>query len=74
MLTSYTIMLDENQEALIAEYATISGKSVSDFMLNMTLEAIEDAKDLKLWREAKAEFDKDPVTYSNDEIMKEFGL
>jgi hypothetical protein len=35
---------------------------------------LEDAADLRDWKAAKAEFDADPVTFSNEDIMKEFGL
>jgi hypothetical protein len=35
---------------------------------------IEDTADLRDWETAKAEFDTDPVTFSSEEIMKEFGL
>lgn len=43
-------------------------------MLDSTLDVIEDATDLRDWKAAKKEFDSNPVTYSNDEIMQEFGL
>ena len=39
-----------------------------------TSDVIEDDIDLRDWKAAKAEFDENPVTYSNDEIMREFGL
>jgi hypothetical protein len=47
---------------------------MAEFMLDATLDVIEDAIDLRDWKLAKAEFDKNPVTYGNDEIMREFGL
>ena len=45
-----------------------------EFMLDSALDVIEDATDLRDWKTAKEEFDKNPVTYSNDEIMRGFGL
>jgi uncharacterized protein (DUF1778 family) len=66
--------IDEGQKALISKYASIHGKTMSEFMLDAALDVIEDATDLRDWAAAKAEFDKNPVTYTNDEIMREFGL
>jgi hypothetical protein len=66
--------MDENQKRLISEYAAAQGKSMATFMLDAALAVIEDAADLRDWKAAKAEFDADPVTFSNEAIMKEFGL
>jgi uncharacterized protein (DUF1778 family) len=66
--------IDEKQKALISEYAAIHGKSMAEFMIDAALDIIEDAIDLRDWKLAKAEFDKDPVTYSSEEIMREYGL
>ena len=74
MSTTFTMRLEESQKALIAEYAAVHGKSMSEFMLDAALDIIEDATDLRDWKAAKAEFDKNPVTYTADEVMKEFGL
>ena len=72
MNTTFTMRLEESQKALIAEYAAIHGKSMAEFMLDAALEIIEDAIDLRDWKEAKAEFDKNPVTYSAAEIAKKY--
>lgn len=74
MSTTFTMRMGEGQKKLISEYASIHGQSMSEFMLNAALDIIEDATDLRDWRSAKAEFDRDPVTYTNDEVMREFGL
>lgn len=74
MSTTFTMRMDEKQKSLIAEYAALHGKSMAEFMLTSALDIIEDAIDLREWETAKAEFDKDPVTYSCEEIMREFGL
>ena len=72
MSTTFTLRMDESQKSLIAEYAAIQGKSMSEFMLGATLDVIEDAIDLRDWKAAKAEFDKDPVTYSAEEIAAKY--
>lgn len=74
MSTTFTMRIDDSQKNLISEYAAIHGKSMSEFMLNAALDIIEDETDLRDWNAAKAEYDKNPKTYSNDEIMREFGL
>jgi uncharacterized protein (DUF1778 family) len=74
MSTTFSMRLDESQKTLISEYAAVHGKSMAEFMIEASLDVIEDAIDMRDWKEAKAEFDKNPVTYSNDEIMREFDL
>ena len=74
MSTTFTMRLDESQKTLISEYASVMGISMAELMLNATMDVIEDAIDLRTWHEAKAEHEANPVTYSHDEIMKEFGL
>ena len=74
MSTTFTMRLDEGQKALISEYSAIHGKSMSEFMLGAALDIIEEAIDLADWKAAKAEFDKNPVTYDSEDIMREFGL
>lgn len=69
-----TIRLDEEEKNFISEYARTFGTSVSEFMRTCALDRIEDETDLKLWNDAKAEFDANPITYSADEVAKEFGL
>ena len=74
MSTTFTMRLEDSQKKLISEYAAFLGKSMSEFMLESSLDVIEDAIDLRDWKEAKAEFDKNPITHSHDDIMREFGL
>lgn len=70
--TTMTIRLDEREKSLIAAYAKTFGASVSDFMRASALERIEDELDLKAWDQAKAEFDKNPTTYSAAEIAAKY--
>jgi hypothetical protein len=74
MSTTFTMRLDEDKKNLISAYAAIHGKSMAEFMLDSALDVIEDATDLRDWKAAKKEFDENPLAYSNDEIMREFGL
>ena len=68
MGTTFTMRIDDDRKTLIAEYAAIHGKSMSEFMIDAALDVIEDATDLSDWKAAKAEFDKKPVTLTADEI------
>ncbi len=70
--TTMTIRLEDEEKKLISDYAAAFGISVSEFMRKMALERIEDELDLKVWQDAKAEFDADPATYSASEIAKKY--
>ena len=72
MSTTFTMRMNEGQKKLISEYAAVHGKSMAEFMLESTLDVIEDAIDLRDWKTAKAEFDRDPVTYSAAEIAEKY--
>lgn len=67
-----TIRLESDEKALISDYAAAFGQSVSEFMRKAALERIEDELDLKVWREAKAEFDACPVTLTASEIVEKY--
>lgn len=69
-----TIRMDDTEKQFISDYARTFGTSVSEFMRTCALDHIEDETDLKLWNDAKAEFDANPITHSADEVAKEFGL
>ncbi len=72
MSTTFTMRIDESQKTLISEYAAVHGKSMAEFMLDAALDVIEDAIDLRDWKAAKAEFDRDPVTYPAEEIAAKY--
>ena len=72
MSTTFTMRIDKDKKALISEYATIYGKSMSEFMIDAALDVIEDAIDLSDWKKAKVEFEKNPLTYTADEIAKKY--
>ena len=47
------------------------GINVSDIARQTLMSHIEDEMDLRAYREARAEYEADPVTYSLDEVEKE---
>ena len=72
--TTLTIRLDQEDKDFIKAYASLKRRPVASIMLESVLERIEDEMDLRLYEEAKAEFDKNPVTYSHEEIGRKLGL
>ena len=69
-----TLRMSDEESRLIKDYAKLHGTTVSEFMRRAALEKIEDDLDIKAAERAYAEYLADPVTYSLDEIEKEFGL
>ena len=69
-----SLRLSEDDTRLIKDYARLHGVTVSEFMRRAALEKIEDELDIRAAEKAYAEYLADPVTYSLDEIEKEFGL
>lgn len=70
----FSLRLSDQDSALIKKYAELNKMSVSELLRQSVMERIEDEYDLKLYEKAMAEFEKNPVTYSLDEVEKELGL
>jgi uncharacterized protein (DUF1778 family) len=69
-----TLRINEEDARLIKDYARLHGITVSEFLRRAALEKIEDELDIRAAEKAYADYLADPVTYSHEEIMKEFGL
>jgi len=69
-----SLRVSEKENKIIREFADLYGESVSEFIRRVVMERIEDEYDLKCYEEAKAEYEKDPVTYTTEEIAKELGI
>lgn len=63
-----SVPFSKQEEALIKQYAKKHNITVSDLITQTVLEKIEDEYDLELFRNSLAEFEKNPVTYSFDEV------
>ncbi len=68
------ISMNDDEYKFISEYAAKENLSVEKFMIESTLEQIEDKEDLKLYEKAETEFKADPMTYSHEEVKKILGL
>ena len=69
-----TLRINEEDSQLIRDYARLHGITVSEFLRRAALEKIEDELDIRAAEKAYADYLADPVTYSHEAIMKEFGL
>lgn len=69
-----TLRMSDEDTRLIKDYARLHGTTVSEFMRKAALERIEDELDIRAAEKAYAEYLANPVTYSLDEIEKEFGI
>ena len=69
-----SLRLSDEDTKLIKDYAKINNMSVSDLIRKAVIEKIEDEIDLDAYNKAIKKFEKNPKTYTLDEIEKELGL
>lgn len=69
-----SLRLNKKDAKLFKEYAKSNGMTLSELVKSTVLERIEDEYDLKAYNEAIAEFEKNPVTYSLDDVEKGLDL
>ncbi len=69
-----SVRLNEKDELLIKKYAELNNISLSDLIRNAVLEKIEDEYDLKAYNKAIEEYNKNPKTYTLEDVKKELDL
>ena len=69
-----SVRLNDKDTELIKAYADMNNISLSDLIRNAVLEKIEDEYDLECYNKALEEYEKNPKTYTMDEVKKELGL
>ena len=69
-----SVRLSDKDTELIKAYADMNNISLSDLVRNAVIEKIEDEYDLKVYYEAMEEYNKNPKTYTLDEVEKELGF
>ena len=69
-----SLRLNNADSELVKAYAEMNGISVSELLRRSVMERIEDEFDLKAYEEAMAEYRKNPVTYSLEEVIEELDL
>ncbi|WP_315281355.1 type II toxin-antitoxin system RelB family antitoxin [Fusobacterium hwasookii] len=70
MGTTATLRLDETEKAIIQNYASSKGMTMSEFMKKVVLDYIEDEYDLKIYKEYLKE-NGTLKTYSHKEVWGE---
>ena len=72
MRTTATLRLDETEKAIIQNYASSKGMTMSEFMKKIVLDYIEDEYDLKIYKEyLKEKENRTLKTYSHKEVWGE---
>lgn len=71
---SFSIRMSEEERALANSYAKLHGVSLGEAMKNALFEKIEDEYDIAIYELAMKEYEKNPKTYSADEIMEKYKL
>lgn len=69
-----SLRLNDEDTMLIKKYAEINKISVSELIRQTVIERIENEYDLDMFRQAMAEYNNDPVTYSLAQVEKELGV
>lgn len=69
-----SVRLSEKDVELIKTYASLNNITVSDLIRNAIMEKIENEYDLNCYKKALKEYEKNPKTYTLDEVKKELGL
>lgn len=69
-----SLRIKDEESQLIKAYAKLHNQSLSEFIRLTILERIEDEFDLQAYLEAKQEYEKDPHTFTLDEVEQELGL
>lgn len=70
---SISIRVSDSEKKLIQQFAELYGVSVSEYIRTIVMEKIEDEYDIKCAEEALEEFEKDPTTYTLDEVIERYG-
>ena len=71
---SISIRLIDVDTDIIKSYASMLGMNVSELVSKIVLDHIEEEFGLKEYEKAYAEYRKNPVTYTLDEVVKDLDL
>ena len=69
-----SIRMTEEEKKLGVAYAKLNGESLSEAIKRAYFEKIEEEYDIALADAALREYEKNPKTYSHDEVKKMLGL
>ena len=66
-----SIRMTEEEKRLAESYAKLHGMSLSEAIKRALFEKIEDEYDIAIAEDAWKDYEKDPTTYSVEELLKE---
>lgn len=69
-----SLRLNKDEEMLIKKYAELKKASLSELFRNALIEKIEDEYDLECYEKSIKEYEKNPKTYTLEEVKKELDL
>ena len=69
-----SVRLNNEETELIKAYAKLNNISLSDLIRKAVLEKIEEEFDLETYKKAIKEYEKNPKTYTLEEIKKELDI
>lgn len=67
-----SIRMNETAEKELKEIAKFEGLSVSEYVRKIINEKLEDIYDFQIGTKALEEFEKNPVTYTFEEVFKDW--
>lgn len=73
MNATATIRMEDYEKETLTEFASFMGMTFSDWARQTLCEAYENYTDCQIAAEAKREFDRNPVTYTAEEVELMFG-
>ena len=69
-----SVRLNQAEERIFTEYAKFHGKSLSTLLKESLAEKMEEELDAKLLDEAKEYNEKNPETYTHEQVKQKLGL
>lgn len=69
-----TVSFDPSMAEMIEAAASRNGLTAAEYVMRVVAEAIADAYDYERCADRIDAYEKEPVSYPHEEIMKEFGL
>lgn len=69
-----SIRLNDEDEKLFKSYAEANNISLSELFRSAVMEKIEDEYDVEIYRQAIDEYNKNPISYSHEDVLKILGI
>lgn len=73
-MSALSIRLNDDEKKIINAYAKFYNKTITQVVKEAILEKIENEFDLTELNKAIEEYEKNPVSYSSDEVWKMLGI